>query len=135
MVVETRRRLGLGKLGVAVVVVSLAATVSVAAFSAGQQQVTVSCRVMEVMASSQFHVRLVIFHYRDAADRSRLGELLRQYNGRPVQFRPQDGVWQNATVLRMRTCFGRGLLVFAASEPQLTEKQEFQLRFLESGRK
>lgn len=89
----------------------------------------VHCRVMEVAASAQFHVRLVIFHYRDAADRARLGELLRQYDGEAVQFQSGDGAWQNATVLRLKTCFGRGLLVFSTSVPPLAAKEEIVVRF------
>lgn len=89
----------------------------------------VHCRVMEAAASAQFHVRLAIFHYRDAADRARLGELLRQNDGEAVQFQAGDGTWQNATVLRLKTCFGRGMLVFSTSALPLVAKQEIVIRF------
>lgn len=89
----------------------------------------VHCRVMEAAASAQFHVRLAIFHYRDAADRARLGALLRQYDGDAVQFQAGDSTWQSATLLRLKTCFGRGLLVFSTSAPPLVAKQEIVIRF------
>ena len=125
----------LRKLCVALLAASLIVAVSAATFAARPQEATIRCRVMEAMSSTQFHVRLVIFHYGDAVDRSRLGALLKQYNGGVVQFRSGDRDWHAATVLRLRTCFGRGLLVFAASEAQLAEKQDFQLRFPESSGK
>ncbi|MDE3178847.1 MAG: hypothetical protein KGM47_04225 [Acidobacteriota bacterium] len=90
---------------------------------------TIHCRVIESAASAQFHVRLAIFHYANEADRARLGELLRRYDGSAVRFQTSEGSWRAATLLRLKTCFGRGLLVYSSSEPALVKKQEFILRF------
>lgn len=90
---------------------------------------TISCRVIESAASAQSHVRLAIFHYANAADRARLGELLRKYDDSTVHFQTSDGSWRSATLSRLKTCFGRGLLVYSASGPALAAKQNFILRF------
>jgi hypothetical protein len=88
---------------------------------------------MEVEVAAKFGVRLVIFHYRDAADRNRLGQLLRAYDGTSVQFETPGGPWRAATVLRLKSCFGRGLLVFAISEPALARGDNFFIRFSSHG--
>lgn len=114
---------------VATLVSSWAAFGASKATQAASGGTVVHCRVLEAAVSAPFHVRLAIFHYRDAEDRSRLGALLRQYDGHTVQFQAGDGAWQTATVLRLRTCFGRGLLVFSTSAPPLAAKQEILVRF------
>lgn len=89
---------------------------------------TIHCRVLESGSSERLGVTWVIFHHRDAADRARLGELLRQSTGESAEFQTQGGQWQAATVKRLKTCFGRGLLFFSAGSAQLAEKDEFLLR-------
>ena len=89
----------------------------------------IACQAMEVKASARFAIRLVVFHYRDQADRNRLGQLLRKYDGGNVQFETRGGPWRPATVLRLKTCFGRGLLVFSASGPKLARGDEFLIEF------
>ncbi|MGH9325422.1 MAG: hypothetical protein ACRD2B_01835 [Terriglobia bacterium] len=89
----------------------------------------ITCRALEVKVSRKFGIRLVVFHYRDAADRSRLGKLLREHDGSSVEFRVGDEQWHPATVLRLKTCFGRGLLLFPLSSPPVTEGESFLLRF------
>jgi hypothetical protein len=90
---------------------------------------SIACRAMEAEVSARFGVRVVIFHYRDAADRNRLGQLLRKYDGTTVRFETQGGSWRPATVLRLKTCFGRGLLIFAASEQALAQGDDFLIEF------
>jgi len=89
----------------------------------------INCRVLEAMSSRQFKIRFVVFRYQSPSDRARLGSLLRKYDGTAVRFESRDSQWHVATLLRMRSCFGRGLLVFPISEAQLAEKDEFLLRF------
>lgn len=84
---------------------------------------------METGVSARFGVRLVIFHYRDPVDRDRLGRLLRQFDGATVQLQAGSGPWHTATVLRLKNCFGRGLLVFSNSEPALNRGDTFLVRF------
>jgi hypothetical protein len=90
---------------------------------------TVECRVMEVFVADRLGATAVIFHQRDKADGPRLGELLLAHSGAEVEFQTRDGRWHRATVGRMKSCFGRGLLLFAAGEANLAENDEFVMRF------
>lgn len=88
-----------------------------------------SCRVLEVHTSEQPAVTIVIFHQREKKDSERLGALLREYAQTPVEFQTADGAWHNATLMRLKTCFGRGLLLFPAGSARLAEKDVFVLKF------
>jgi hypothetical protein len=90
---------------------------------------TIACQAIEAQAVASFGVQFVIFHYRDLADRGRLGQLLRAHGRTNVQFEVRGGPWRTATVLRLRSCFGRGLLVFAVSGPALARGDDFLIRF------
>lgn len=89
---------------------------------------TVRCRVMEVFVSERTGTTAVIFHQRDKADGPRLGELLLARSGEEVEFEMPDARRHRATVARMKSCFGRGMLLFATSEAKLAEKDDFVLR-------
>ena len=88
----------------------------------------VACRALEVHADAALGVTVVVFHQRDDDDRSRVGAILRAYDGASVEFRTADGASHPATVMRLKSCFGRGLLVFRTGEARLVEKDEFLLR-------
>lgn len=90
---------------------------------------TVPCRVLEAERSEQFGMAIVIFHYRDEADRERLGTLLRKHNGATVQFQTADRQWHTATVFRLKTCFGRGLMLFPGAHVHLAAHDQFILQF------
>jgi hypothetical protein len=94
---------------------------------------TIACRVMEVQASARFGVRLLIFHYRDAADRDRLGKLLRDDDGATVQFQASGQGWRLASLFRLKVCFGRGLLVFPISGSPVAVGDVVLVRFPASG--
>lgn len=89
----------------------------------------VACRVLEAHSSAQFRVTAVIFHQRDAKDRDRLGELLRRHSEAPVELQTTGGAWHPATVARLKSCFGRGLLLLPDGTASLPEKGEFLLKF------
>jgi hypothetical protein len=89
----------------------------------------VACRVLEVHSSPQLRVTVVIFHQRDAKDRERLGELLRQHPEAAVEIQTAGGSWHPATVARVKSCFGRGMLLLPLGAVSLTEKDEFLLKF------
>ncbi len=97
----------------------------------GAQQAprNVACRVLEAKESAQFGVRLAIFHYQNPSDRARLGALLRANDGKSVEFQERAGNWLPATVVRLKMCFGRGLLVYRLSAPPLAKGDQFLLRF------
>ncbi len=90
---------------------------------------SVHCRTMEVFVAEKLGTTAVIFHQRDKADGPHLGQLLLAHTGEEVEFQTADGQWHRATVGRVKSCFGRGLLLFAASEGKLAPKEDFVLRF------
>lgn len=89
----------------------------------------VACRVLEAHISPALRLTVVVFHQGDEKERERLGTLLRQHSESSVKFQTSDGAWHSGTVVRLKSCFGRGLLLFPASTAQLTEKDVFLLRF------
>ncbi len=90
---------------------------------------TVVCSVLEVHSLAQPAVTLIVFHQRDKADQGLLGDLLRRRLDSPVEFQTPDGAWHSATVLRLKSCFGRGLLVFPSGIAHPAEKDAFLLKF------
>jgi len=90
---------------------------------------TIECRAMEVFQAERLGATAVIFHQRDKADGPRLGELLQSHSGEDVEFETHDGHAHRATVARVKSCFGRGLLLFATSDAQLAAGDDFVLRF------
>jgi len=89
----------------------------------------VACRVMEAHTSAELRVATVVFHQKDKNNGPRLGALLGKHSGASVEFQTADGAWHRAQVFRLKSCFGRGLLVFAANEAQLIERRDFALKF------
>ncbi|MBZ5670803.1 MAG: hypothetical protein LAO04_13875 [Acidobacteriia bacterium] len=91
----------------------------------------VTCRVVEAFEAGRLGVRAVVFHQRDRADGPRLGALLLAHSGEEMEFETRDGQRHRAPVFRVKSCFGRGLLVVPTSEVKLGEKDEFTLRLPE----
>ena len=89
---------------------------------------TVACRVLEVHSTQAPGVSVVVFHQRDESQRDQLAALLRKQSGASVQFQTRDRQWHEATVLRLKSCFGRGLLLFPTGTAQVGEKDEFLLK-------
>jgi hypothetical protein len=88
---------------------------------------TIACRALEVHTDARLGVTVVVFHQRDDRDRDRLGALLRGHDGGAIEFRTGDGAPQPATLMRLKSCFGRGLLVFPADAARIDERDEFFL--------
>jgi len=86
---------------------------------------------MEVFGADRASVHAIIFHRRDKADGPRLGESLLKHSGEEIEFETTDGERHRAAVFRVKSCFGRGLLLLAAGNGKLSEKDEFVLRFRE----
>lgn len=89
----------------------------------------ITCSVMEAFNSHSSGATAVIFHQRDKADGPVLGELLLAHSGEEAEFETADGKRHRATVFRVKSCFGRGLLLFPSSEAKLAEHDDFVLRF------
>jgi hypothetical protein len=89
----------------------------------------VVCRALEVKTAEQMGVALVVFHQASKSNGLRLAELLRANDGASVEFETSDGQSHTATLFRLGTCFGRGLLVFPAGSARLSRQEQFWLRF------
>ena len=88
---------------------------------------TIACRALEAHTDDGLKVTMIIFHQRDEAQRPQLAELLRNHSGEMVEVQAGDGTWQRARMVRLKSCFGRGLLFLAAPGP-ISEHSEFLLR-------
>lgn len=87
----------------------------------------IPCRALEVHTDAKLGVTIVVFHQRDDGDRDRVGALLRSHDGEAIEFRTGDGASHSATLMRLKSCFGRGLLLIGAGAPRVAEKDEFLL--------
>ncbi len=91
----------------------------------------VACKVIEAHTSRDPAVSVVVFHQRDKTDAERLRALLkRATDGGTVEIQTGEaGEWRPATVARLMSCFGRGLLILPAGAPPLEAGGTFLLRF------
>ena len=89
---------------------------------------TIVCRVLEVKADSKTSVTIVIFHQANKADGPALGEMLKGNDGANAAFVTSDGKPHQATVFRLDTCFGRGMLVFPSPAAHLNLHEQFSIR-------
>ncbi|HUI83993.1 MAG TPA: hypothetical protein VL240_07210 [Candidatus Binatia bacterium] len=88
---------------------------------------TITCVALEIHASGDPKVVAVVFHQRTESQRSELATLLREHSGELVEVQASDGGWRRATMVRLKSCFGRGLLLLAPPAP-FPEHTEFMLR-------
>jgi hypothetical protein len=89
----------------------------------------VECRALEVHTDAAKTVTVVVFHHASEKSRSALAELLRAHSGALVEVAAegtQGNAWQG-TVFRMKSCFGRGLLLLPATAA-LSKGAVFHLR-------
>ena len=93
----------------------------------------IACKILEAKTAGAVRVTAAVFHQAESAQREELGTWLRAHDGAEVEFEAAGGQWHAATVFRLRTCFGRGLLIFSAAEAKLEQGVTIQLRFREKG--
>ena len=93
---------------------------------------SVVCTVMEAFEDSKLGVRAVIFHQRDKADGPRLGALLLAHSGEEEELQVTGGQPYRATVFRVKSAFGRGLVLLPASSLKLAAHDQFTLRLPET---
>ena len=86
------------------------------------------CSVMEAFEEGRLGVRAIVFHQRDKADGPRLGSLLLTHSGEEMELETAGGRRYRATVFRVKSCFGRGLVLLPTSKLKLGEQDEFTLR-------
>jgi hypothetical protein len=95
---------------------------------------TLLCSALEVKVAERMGVALVTFHQANRSEGPRLGELLRRSDGAPIEFETSDGRAHTATLFRLGTCFGRGLIVFPAESVHLTAGERFRLKYPQASR-
>ena len=54
----------------------------------------------------------VLVHHADPATRDAFGDWMRSHLKSAVRVRTREGKEENAIIFRVRTCFGRGLILF-----------------------
>lgn len=115
---------------------SLAAAVALAArhqaAASAADAKTIACRVLETHASDKPPIVAVVFHQRDRQDGPKLGALLLQNSGATVEIQVGDGgMRQTGKVFRLKSCFGRGLLVLPAGATAPKDGEAFTIKFPE----
>jgi len=93
----------------------------------------IACRVLEAHASAQPAATVVVFHHKDKQDQATLASLLRQRSGTRAEVQVGGGEWTGATVFRLKSCFGRGLLILPANATAPKEGESFLLKFAPAG--
>jgi len=86
----------------------------------------VACRVMESFPDQRLGVSAVLFHQRDKPDGPVLGEFLLAHSGQVAEIETADGRSHRVTVFRVKSCFGRGLLLLS-NAVKLAPKDQFVL--------
>lgn len=89
----------------------------------------VTCHALETHTNAQPGVTIVVFNQKIKDDHERLSDLLKDNEGASVEIKAADGNWRAASVARLKSCFGRGLLFFPGETPPVQEHDDFVLRF------
>lgn len=88
----------------------------------------INCHALETHTNVQPAVTIVVFNQKNRDDHVRLSDLLKDQPG-PVEIKTSDGKWHKATVARLKSCFGRGLLFLSGDIDEPKDKEDFLLRF------
>jgi hypothetical protein len=88
----------------------------------------IPCRVLEAHAAASPAVTVVLFHQQEKVDQDRLASLLREKTESPVMVKTGNAEWISATVIRLKDCFGRGLLLFPAGAQAPKEGETILLK-------
>ncbi|HTV64406.1 MAG TPA: hypothetical protein VMD98_02320 [Bryocella sp.] len=110
----------------------VAAVLALSAFANTQSgrdaaAVTIACRALEVHTDPELKTAVIVFHQRDQAQASELAVLLRDHAGQLVEIQGDDGGWRSARLERLKSAFGRGMLMLAAPSP-VAERSQFLMR-------
>lgn len=108
--------------------ISTAARQAPAHAAAASNPDIIECRVLEAHSSTAPPVFVVIFHQWQKKDQPRLAALLKQNSGSKTDVQIGSAPWTKVTVFRLRTCFGRGMLIFPSATPALKEGATFRIR-------
>jgi hypothetical protein len=94
---------------------------------------TISCRVLESHTSEHPAVIAIVFHQSNRDDQQRLGTLLEGLPDERVEMQTGSDAWIGVTVARLKSCFGRGLLLLPADVPAPKDGSTFVLKFSHLG--
>lgn len=122
-------RLAVFVCAVALLVPSLAARQAASHPNAPSESAVVQCRVLEAHASAAPGALVVIFHQQEKKDQPRLSALLKENSGSEAEIQIGSAAWTKATAFRLRTCFGRGMLILPSGEAGLKDGDTFRIRF------
>lgn len=110
-----------------------AATVSIAPSIGARQAAAgtniINCRALESHSSATPPVIAIVFHQRDKQDQPRFAVLLTQNSGSTVAVQSGNSPWVNATVVRLKSCFGRGLLLLSSGSLAIKDGDSFRVKF------
>jgi len=109
-----------------------AAIAGSAGVPASEELKNVSCRVLESHTSTERGVTILIFHQSSKEDQAGLSNLPKQNEGAAVEWKSGGEKWHPATVMRLKSCFGRGLLLVPAGSVAPKEGENFLLKFPEA---
>lgn len=103
-----------------------------AARQVAAQTTGIECRAIEVHSDPVSHAMLVVFHHAADSGRLPLAAFLRDHPGATVdaEFNGGQQPPRRGTVFRLKSCFGRGLLLFSSILP-IQEGSVFRLRLSE----
>lgn len=90
---------------------------------------SIICTVLEVHASAQLGTTIAIIHQQSKPEQAKFASLLAQADGGSVQIQAKGGQWVSASIVRLRSCFGRGLLLFPSSALKLTDRDVLNVKF------
>lgn len=97
--------------------------------TATTEPAVVECTVLEAHASAAPAVLVVIFHQEQKKDQPRLAALIKVNSGSDADIQIGSAPWTRATIFRLRTCFGRGMMVLSPRGTELKDGETFRIRF------
>jgi len=95
----------------------------------------ITCRVIEAHTAGHPAVVAVVFHQAQKGDQPRLASLLLQHSGEEAEVQIGGAARTAGSVFRLKSCFGRGLLLLPADAPPLKDGETFTLTFAQDNGK
>ena len=107
----------------------LAARQAVSHPSPAPESAVVECRVLEAHSSEAPAALVVIFHQQEKKDQPRLSALIKANSGSGADVQVGGAAWTKVTIFRLRTCFGRGMMILPPGSAALKDGDTFRIRF------
>lgn len=130
-----KARLAVFVCAIAFAVPSLAARQAASHPNAVPESAVVECRVLEAHASAAPAALVVIFHQQEKKDQPRLAALIKANSGSEANIQIGGAAWIEVPIFRLRTCFGRGMMILSPGEAALKDGDTFRIRFAKAAPK